>query len=1149
MKAVAPGSPTLTSMPRSAEELLHAMASLQGQRALLGDAVADTALEALKTELAALALASQPSLEQQGQQPAQQLRLVSVLFLDIVGSTALSGKLHPEDVMAVIGGALAAFSAAIDQHGGRVLQYAGDSLLAAFGADEVHEDDAERAVLAALALLRLAQQHAAQVEAQHRLSGFDVRVGIHSGEVLLGGGLEGEAGIRGNAVNLAARMEQSAPPGALRISQDTWRLVRGLFEMQAQPPLQVKGHAQALQTWIVTRPLEQPRSAALRGVDGVRSPLLGRAADLARLHEACAAPGCGTRLVVVVAEAGLGKSRLFDEWLLHLQQAGGQAGATPVLRATARERSRAYGLLRELVRNALGLPHDGSDPGTRQLWLQALQQRLSHSGSAAVLGQLLGLDCTDHAEVRALLGDGKTLRDQAFFHATQVLAGLQSAADPWLETGSEAPRPGLVLALDDAHWADDGTLDFVQHLLDTQRPWCLLLLARPTLFERRPAWTAGSAARLTHIELQPLDEATCHSLAQSLLQRLAAPTADLPGRLTRLVAEGGEGNPFFIEERVNMLIDQGTIRTEGEHWTLQAPALETLQLPTTLQGLLQARLDALPPAHRRALQLAAVAGEQFWDQALAVLDPMALQALDDLQQRQLIIRKPTSRLAGASEYGFRHHSLYQVAYDSVLKRVKRNAHRSLAAWLALQPGAETLADPLAEHLERGGQAEEARLAWQRAAESARHRFANADALAHAKRALALTDPDLAADLPLRMALTLLRVRVLEAMSDREGQSQSLQALQQMAQVLDDPAWHSETCVRSSRWEFHFGDVDRALYLAQRALELAPAEQTERRARAWGELTQVLCRLARLDEAQAAAEQALALARQAGQQAIEASALNQLGMLAFDRGDIPQAVGHYEQALALHRHLAHLANEGGTLCNLACAAMAIGNFDAAQQQFEQASALCDRVGQRQNQGIIETNLGIVALQRGQGDVALAHAQLALQRLRTAGDRWAEAAALRVAGQAALAQGRQEQARDWLLQALDAFETLKLDNLALEVMAALAEEALARNDIAAAVEQAEAMLQQQARGAGIEGTDEPMRIPLALWRALHAAGDPRADVVLAQARQTLLARAERLAPGPARQGFLNAVGCHREILAASAGPESGPSTKVDAQVSSC
>ncbi len=209
----------------------QAMAALEAQRAAMGDELAALALAPLKAKLVTL----------EEDAADRQLRHATVLFTDIVGSTSLSESLDPEDIAEVMDGALARFTALVEQQQGRVLQYAGDSILALFGAATSREDDAERAVRAGLAILDEGRARAIAVQARHGSVGFNVRVGIHTGDVLVGGGVDGENSVRGQTVNIAARMEQTAPPGALRISQDTYRHVRGKFRLQEQPPLQVKG--------------------------------------------------------------------------------------------------------------------------------------------------------------------------------------------------------------------------------------------------------------------------------------------------------------------------------------------------------------------------------------------------------------------------------------------------------------------------------------------------------------------------------------------------------------------------------------------------------------------------------------------------------------------------------------------------------------------------------------------------------------------------------------------------------------------------------------------------------------------------------------------------------------------------------------------
>ncbi|MDP3225861.1 MAG: adenylate/guanylate cyclase domain-containing protein, partial [Rubrivivax sp.] len=471
-------------MSQTPAELKAAVAVLESQRGLLGDAVVDAAVAGLRAQLQATepVAAHDSETAPTGAAPEQALRLVSILFLDVVGSTSLGQRLDPEDIHAVMDGALARFTAVVQAHGGRVLQYAGDNLLAGFGAGEVHEDDAERAVRCGLALLAEGRRVGQQVQAAHGHRGFDVRVGIHSGPVLLGGGVDAEGSIRGSAVNIAARMEQSAEPGSLLVSVDTYRLVQGRFDVQAGQALAVKGIAAPLLTYRVDR--ERPRSAQAlrRGLEGVTAALVGRDADLAQLLAAWSAVQFGRQqqVLTLLGEAGLGKTRLGAEFEAALLAA---APATPVLRASAQTQGlhQPYGVVRDLLFRRFDV--QDSDP------LDVAQAKLS-SGLApllgdrapehtALLGQLIGLDFSASPFIAGILQDGRQLRARAFHAWVEYLRLLCTSLQP---------PDTLLLLLDDLHWADDGSLDAVQHLAHAGRDLPLLLLcaARPELLERRP---------------------------------------------------------------------------------------------------------------------------------------------------------------------------------------------------------------------------------------------------------------------------------------------------------------------------------------------------------------------------------------------------------------------------------------------------------------------------------------------------------------------------------------------------------------------------------------------------------------------------------------------------------------------------------------
>jgi class 3 adenylate cyclase len=376
------------------QQLEVAIAALEAQRAFLGNAVVDAALEPMRAKLAALIAASEA-------EPAQQLKQVTILFLDVVGSTALSQRLDPEEIHAVMDSALARCTKVVRAHQGKVLQYAGDNLLAVFGADQASEADAEQAVHCGLAVVVEGRAIGSEVQTAHGYRDFNVRVGIHTGGVLLGGGVDAEGTIRGIAVNIAARMEQTAPPGGVRISHDTYAQVRGVFDVEPQPPLSVKGVDAPLRSYLVVRARPRAFRVSTRGIEGVETRMIGRATELRALQDAylrVMAPGAGLQRVLVVADAGVGKSRLlyeFDNW----------ADARPErffifqARATPQSLAQPHSVLRDLFAWRFQiLDGDSMQEAQRKLegglvpLFAGDQGEHEAEAHAHLLGQLIGLD-------------------------------------------------------------------------------------------------------------------------------------------------------------------------------------------------------------------------------------------------------------------------------------------------------------------------------------------------------------------------------------------------------------------------------------------------------------------------------------------------------------------------------------------------------------------------------------------------------------------------------------------------------------------------------------------------------------------------------------------------------------------------------------
>ena len=496
-----------------------------------------------------------------------------------------------------------------------MLQYAGDSLLAAFGADEAHEDDAERAVRAGLAILDEARAQAAQVRERHGHAGFNVRVGINTGPVLLGGGVDAEGSIRGITVNIAARMEQTAPPGALRISHDTWRHVRGVFDVSAEPPIAVKGIDEPVRSYLVQRAKPRAFRLANRGIEGVETRMIGRDAELTRLTDAFEAMledgelAFGHRWSARPGWARAGCCSSSTTGSSCARKRCGSSTAAPSPTGTTRPTACCA----------------TCSPGASRSWT-ATARRVAQAKLAAGLRRAVrrarrGADGADRRADRAGLQPEPASSPASRRTPGRSATGRSTPGRSTSGCCTRARGAPIVLLLDDLHWADDGSLDFVNHLLQacSDLPLMVLCLTRPTLYERRPLWGSGQGNH-ERIDLAPLSKRASRELADALLVRLDP----VPAALRDLLTGSAEGNPFFVEELVGMLIDDGVIvthtPTDPERWQVVPDKLLKVHVPPTLTGLLQARLDGLPPQEKAALQQASVIGHVFWDEPLERID-------------------------------------------------------------------------------------------------------------------------------------------------------------------------------------------------------------------------------------------------------------------------------------------------------------------------------------------------------------------------------------------------------------------------------------------------------------------------------------------------------------------------------------------------
>ena len=1041
--------------------LQQVIAGLERQRGILGDAAVDAAIAALQQHAPSGTAAAPAS--PVGPAPAgasaQRLRQVSILFADIADSTAMLARVGAEDTMAVMGRALEDFAAAVLEGGGEVLRFTGDGLKAAFGTRGLREDDAERAVRTGLRILQQAQDHAAQVARDHGVTGFGVRVGIHTGPVLLGGGMEAERSAMGHAVHLAARLEQSAPVGRLRVSDTTWALVRGLFRAERQAPLLVKGHDEPLQTWLVEAAEGSPEAQVQRGLEGVDAPMLGRDGELARLLALHGQARTHGRLQAawVLGEAGVGKTRLRMELLAALQRHEGHLGLLQS-RAHPSTPLQPYGLLRQLVARWVGLGDDVPAAQARERLMQGLSPWLGAEAAQAVprVGALIGLDFAAAPSVQAL--SAAALQARAFEALRQALHARAREA-------AAQGHGALWLVLDDLHWADEASLAFIRQLLaPADVPLVLLLLARPELRERQalPAPADGLVPEV--LELAALAPASARQLLQALLASLPA----RPSELDELLLARAQGNPFYLEALVRMLVDDGAIDTSGQPWVLRPERLATLRVPPTLVGVLQTRLDALPAHELLALQQASIVGPVFWTEALRELDPNAPDALPGLRARTLVGPRESSAFSQTDEHGFVHQLLHDTTYATVLKPQRRDGHARAAAWLAHRVGdraGEFLA-VTAEHYERAGDSENALAYWQRAQTDAVRRFANAQALRFNERALAqpaLTDPGW------RHHLMSSRYTVLDRLGQAAAAAEAREALAAWAETCDDDAQRADVLAADMLRADHEGRPEEARALAGRVVELAA--RAPRRfawsaaALAHGELAWLA--LQQREHAEVMRQVALGLepARQAalqpgrygGYDGYELQ-LRQIAVSALiDQEQLAAALKEIESMRATVE-AQNLGYDDFSLClRKSLLLQRLGRLDEAEQVAASLLPLAERLGVerlvpaahdslagllrwqgawdrlaetldamaavavRSDDGfwlpVLQEHQGALALARGDVAVARRHWEEAVQRLQQQGQAVRGGSLRAELAQLELAQGRPEAARDGIDRLLD------------------------------------------------------------------------------------------------------------------------------------
>jgi class 3 adenylate cyclase len=566
----------------------------------------------------------------------EERRVVTVIFVDLVGFTGKAEQLDPEDVRAILTPYYERVRAEIESFGGIVEKFIGDAVMGVFGTPTTFGDDPERAVRAAIAIRDGVLDALAAPD-------LAIRIAVNTGDALVSLGArpeKGEAMIAGDVVNTASRLQQSAPVNGILVGAATYECTRHVISYEAVPAVVAKGKVEPVEAWLAGDALAEPGERPATG-----SPLVGRARELQLLHQtwARAAVDRSPQLVTVFGPPGVGKTRLCQEFAQHVSEAGGR---TLRGRSLPYRESSAYGAFAAQVKQLAGIfESDSADVAMAKLRETALPLLDGDDTDSVIdhLAVLLGF--TPAHEV--------TDRESLFFSVRCFLEGV--ARD----------RPTL-LVFEDIHWADQNLLDLIEQLAARMHdlPILLLTLARPEVLDARPGWAGGLLSYMA-VPLEPLDPEAARELVRRLLGSII--DSDGIGPVEGL-AETSEGNPLFIEQLAAAFSERSTGGTA---------------LPTTIRGIVAARLDALPPTERAVLLAASVSGRVFWRGALAqAVDPDTLPAaLGGLESRDLIRRESVSLIKDEQQYAFNHVLIRDAAYETLPRKKRQEMHAVVAEYL------------------------------------------------------------------------------------------------------------------------------------------------------------------------------------------------------------------------------------------------------------------------------------------------------------------------------------------------------------------------------------------------------------------------------------------------------------------------------------
>lgn len=916
-------------------------------------------------------------------------KTVTILFCDVVGSTSLGERIDPETTRRVMLRYFDETRTVLERHGGTVEKFIGDAVVAVFGVPVLHEDDALRAVRAADELRDELETLNRELD-DHWGIRLEWRIGINTGEVVVGDPTSRQTIASGDTVNVAARLQHAAQPGEILMGKETYRLVRDRIRAGPLTSFALKGKGDEVKTWR----LEEIRAGTESIFRRIASPLVGREAEQLAFHDlyrtVLEEQSC--QLVTLLGPAGIGKTRLAQEIAARL------FGATVAFgRCLPYGDAITFWPVVEIVRALTELTADDDVHEARRRLAALLPET---EESLVAIERVLGI-----------LGLGGEARSEESFWALRRLFEAVARERP------------LVLVLEDLQWAEPTLLDLIEYLVGWSRgsPILIVCLARPELLEQRGAWPGA------RVVLDRLDRAEARTLLANVLG-----SGVLDEEVARRLAAAADGNPLFLEELVRMLLDDGVLAQVDGRWVVGD--LDAIAIPPSISALLSARLDQLAPDERAVLQCASVIGKQFWWSAVADLAPATMRErvgaqLHALVRKRLIVPAETTTFAGEDSFRFEHILVRDAAYATLPKMMRAEMHEGFADWL----GRRTVDQPeiLGHHLEQaylaraelGRPDDAAELVGARAgtvlAQAGRRAFAREDMSAAARllgRAVALMP-----DSEERREALRERSAALWVVGERESADRLLDEL------LADSLAAGDT-----RLEWH-ARLDQAGRTATRdgldtvAREaIAVFEQLGDDiglARAWRRISSAAVLRGSFDEAKAASEQALEHARAAHDAPEEARNVDRL-CTALLFGPTPALEGIQRCEELLVGSGANTLLEANVLCSLAGLQAIAGDLKTARASYGRARVIYEALGLRLLIAGLTQITGPIELLAGNPDGAEAELRLGAEILSELGHSAGLAVQLGLLAEAAYAQGEREAADRWASRAEEATQPNEL-----------------------------------------------------------------------------------------------------------------------------